>query len=60
MTNLNGTFCITNPTLDTFTIRVGNSTSATYTRLTDPNLAVASGQAGTISGFPDIGARTPS
>jgi hypothetical protein len=60
--NLNGTFCVTSVSttnratpLDTFTISVGNSTSATYTRVTDPNLAVASGQAGTISGFSDIG-----
>jgi hypothetical protein len=61
--NLNGTFCVTsvsttnpaNQTPDTFTIHVGNSASATYTPVTDPNLAVASGQAGTISGFSDIG-----
>ncbi|PYT68404.1 MAG: hypothetical protein DMG39_21320 [Acidobacteria bacterium] len=39
-----------------FTVRVGgNPTVFNYTRFTDPNLTVASGQAGTGSGFSDIG-----
>jgi hypothetical protein len=54
-TNLDGTFCITNTTSTTFSITVANSTKATYTFLTDPDLEVGSGQAGTISGFSDIG-----
>jgi hypothetical protein len=53
--NMNGTFCVQKTDDSTFTIQVPDSITATYTRLTDPNLAVASGQAGTISGFSDIG-----
>ncbi len=53
--NMNGTFNVTVTGQTSFTIKVANSTTATYTRFTDPNLAVASGQAGTISGFSDIG-----
>ena len=60
--DLNGTFCVisvstspANIAPDIFTIQVANSTSATFTRFTDPNLAVASGQAGTVSGFSDVG-----
>ena len=53
--NLNGTFCVTVKDQFTFMVQVPNSETVTYTRFTDPNLAVASGQAGTISGFSDIG-----
>ena len=53
--NLNGTFCVQTATPTTFTIQVSNSTAANYTLATDPNLAVVSGQSGTVSGFSDIG-----
>jgi hypothetical protein len=53
--NLNGTHCVHVVDPSTFTIQVANSTNATYTLSTDPNLAVASGQAGTVSGFSDVG-----
>ena len=57
--SLNATFCVQvigpPATSTAFTIQVANSTSATYTFSTDPNLAVAPGHAGTISGFSDIG-----
>jgi hypothetical protein len=39
----------------TFTIQIGTSASTSYTYKTDPNLVVASGQAGQVSGFSDIG-----
>jgi hypothetical protein len=55
---LNGTYCVknpTNPSDTTFQITVANSTNFTYTSSTDPNLAVASGQADAVSGFSDIG-----
>ncbi|HET8922410.1 MAG TPA: Ig-like domain repeat protein [Candidatus Acidoferrum sp.] len=39
----------------TFTINIGNSASATYTRNTDPNLSIVSGLPGTGSGFSDLG-----
>ena len=59
--SLNGTFYVhsvpnvPNPT--TFTIQLPNSSTTTtvpYTLSTDPNLAVGSGQVGTVSGFSDI------
>ena len=54
--NLNGTFCVTVVDQFTFTIPVANSTTVPYTFSTDPDLAVASsGQAGTVSGFSDVG-----
>jgi len=53
--SLNGTYCITVTGTTTFTIQVASSTNFTYTSSTDPNLAVISGQATTISGFSDIG-----
>jgi hypothetical protein len=55
--NLNGTQCANITGLTTFTIQVANSTSGPvpYTPSTDPNLAVASGQADAVSGFSDIG-----
>src|SRR6266849_419389 len=57
--NLNGTHCILNatqPTDTSFTIVIGgNSITTNYTLLTDPNIAVASGEAGTVSGFSDVG-----
>jgi hypothetical protein len=62
--SLNGTFCVNsistsaaNIAPDTFTITVANSTntSVPYTLSTDPDLGVASGRAGTVSGFSDVG-----
>ena len=57
--SLNGTYLVQSvPNANTFTIVASNSTNATYTVSTDPNLAVVSGNAlesGTISGFSDIG-----
>src|SRR6267154_2723542 len=60
--DLNGTYCVTststssaNTAPDTFTISVATSTSKSYPLSTDPDLAVASGQASTVSGFSDVG-----
>jgi len=53
--NLNGTYCVTVVDLFTFNIQAPFSTNFTYTFSTDPNLFVASGHAGTVSGFSDIG-----
>jgi hypothetical protein len=57
--NLNGTFCVntsTAPNGDTFTIIVpGPSENASYTNLTDPNLAVAPSFTSTASGVSDVG-----
>jgi hypothetical protein len=55
--NLNGVYCIQSTTSTTFTIQATYSVSATayYTPYTDPDLKVASGQAGTVSGFSFIG-----
>ena len=56
--SLNGTYLVqsvANPT--TFTIGIATAVSATtsYTHSTDPNLSIASGQAGTGSGRSDVG-----
>jgi hypothetical protein len=57
--NLDGTYCVNssfNPAGTSFTITVGgSSTTASYTFLTDPNLAVAVGQVNTTSGRSDVG-----
>jgi hypothetical protein len=54
--SLNGTYLVQSvPDDHTFTIQITQATSATYTRSTDPNLSVASGQAGTGSGMSDVG-----
>ena len=53
--NLNGTFCVQNYTTNTFTINIPSSPKATYTRATDPNIAVATGQAMSRSGTSDLG-----
>jgi parallel beta-helix repeat protein len=53
---LNGTYCVQSSTDTTFTITIGsNSKTPSYSRLTDPNLAVAAGQAGSRSGTSDLG-----
>lgn len=57
--NLNGTYCAMEakpPSPNQFAIVVGgNSTTATYTSKTDPNLAVANGQVTSMSGYSDVG-----
>src|SRR5205814_10513958 len=57
--NLNGTYCakaVTPPAANKFTITLTNSsTTATYTKTTDPNLGVANGKVTSISGFSDVG-----
>jgi hypothetical protein len=57
--NLDGTYCVNSPFNSagtSFTITVGgSSTTASYTFLTDPNLAVAVGQVNTTSGRSDVG-----
>jgi hypothetical protein len=59
--NLEGTYCVLSnppPTSTTFSITVGGTatkTSVSYTKFTDPNLAVANGQVTSMSGFSDVG-----
>ena len=53
--NLNETFCVTVTGPKTFRIPAAGPTNFTYTAVTDPNLVVAPGQTGTISGFSDKG-----
>jgi len=54
--NLNGTYCVQNPTDTTFTVNIGGSAANTsYTPLTDPNLAVAPGYVTQASGVSDVG-----
>jgi hypothetical protein len=57
--DLNGTFCISNPTNplgNTFSILIGGSAMKfNYKLATDPNLAVAPGFTGTASGVSDVG-----
>src|SRR6266446_4221369 len=54
--NLNGTYCVQNPTDTTFTINIGgNAVNTSYTPSTDPNLAVAPGYATQASGVSDVG-----
>lgn len=53
--NLNETFCVTVTGPNTFTVPAAGSANFTYTAATDPNLVVAPGQTGTISGFSDKG-----
>jgi fibronectin type 3 domain-containing protein len=57
--DLNGTFCISNPTNplgNTFSILIGGSAmKASYKLASDPNLAVAPGFTGTASGVSDVG-----
>ena len=58
--NLNGTYCAkavgTPPAANKFAITLANSsTTATYTKTTDPNLGVANGKVTSISGFSDVG-----
>jgi hypothetical protein len=54
--NLKGTYLVqTVPDAKTFTITIVNAANAAYTQSTDPNLSVASGQAGTSSGMSDVG-----
>jgi hypothetical protein len=53
--NLNGVYLVQSPLTDTsFTIQVATAVTAP-TQSTDPDLSVASGQAGTVSGFSDVG-----
>ncbi len=52
---LNGVYCVQVTGSNTFTITAPNSVKASYTFSTDPNLAVATGHAGTVSGFSDVG-----
>jgi hypothetical protein len=53
---LNGTYKVQSVlNANSFTITTSTTASATYTSLTDPRLSVALGQAGTGSGFSDIG-----
>src|SRR5205085_536581 len=57
--NLNGTYCAkagNPPAPNKFAITLANSsTTATYTKTTDPNLGVANGKVTSISGFSDVG-----
>src|SRR5439155_22860657 len=57
--NLNGTYCakaLAPPAANKFAITLANSsTTATYTKTTDPNLGVANGKVTSISGFSDVG-----
>lgn len=52
---LNGTFCVQSFTANSFTITVPKIGTGTYTHATDPNLAVATGQAISRSGTSDLG-----
>ncbi len=55
---LNGVYYVTgvSPTAPySFTIQTTNVPAGTYNMQTDPNLSVASGKAGTVSGISDIG-----
>ena len=54
--NLNGTFLVASvPSSTSFTIQIATATTATYTQITDPFLAIGSGVATTRSGISDIG-----
>jgi len=53
--SLNGTYVVQTGSGNTFTIQIPTATNATYTRLTDPWLAVASGRVRSTSGVSDIG-----
>ena len=53
--NLNGTYIVQTASGNTFTIQIPTATSATYTKSTDPWLAVASGRIRSTSGVSDIG-----
>ena len=54
--NLNGTYCVDSIlNANQFTIKIAKAAFATYTRLTDPSLAVANGYAGNRSGESDLG-----
>ena len=53
--SLNGTYCVQNYTTNSFTITIPTATNASYTHATDPNLAVATGQAISRSGTSDLG-----
>lgn len=58
--NLNGTYCakaVGNPAAaNKFSLTLTNSsTTASYTKITDPNLAVANGQVTSMSGYSDVG-----
>ncbi|HET6929097.1 MAG TPA: PxKF domain-containing protein [Candidatus Acidoferrum sp.] len=55
---LNGTFLVQSvgvPNPNSFTIQIATATTATYTQVTDPFLAIGSGVATTRSGISDIG-----
>jgi X-X-X-Leu-X-X-Gly heptad repeat protein len=53
--SLNGTYIVHTASSNTFTVQIPTATSATYTPLTDPWLAVASGRVRSTSGVSDIG-----
>jgi hypothetical protein len=54
--SLNGTYLVASvPSPTSFTIQIAAATTATYTQLTDPFLAIGSGVASTRSGISDIG-----
>src|SRR5215471_15096868 len=53
--NLNGTYIVQTASGNTFTIQIPTATNATYTKSTDPWLAVASGRIRSTSGVSDIG-----
>jgi hypothetical protein len=56
--NLNGTFCAkqaTPPSSSKFAIDITGSKTATYTKISDPNLAVADGNVTSMSGYSEVG-----
>jgi X-X-X-Leu-X-X-Gly heptad repeat protein len=53
--SLNGTYMVQTASGNTFTIQIPTAINATYTRSTDPWLAVASGRIRSTSGVSDIG-----
>jgi X-X-X-Leu-X-X-Gly heptad repeat protein len=53
--NLNGTYSVQAASGNTFTIQIPTAANATYTKSTDPWLAVASGRIRSTSGVSDIG-----
>ena len=54
--NLSGTYMVQSVTSpNSFTIQTANVAAGSYTKITDPSLAVSTGKAGTTSGYSDIG-----
>ena len=53
--SLNGTYMVQTASGNTFTIQIPSAANASYTRSTDPWLAVASGRIRSTSGVSDIG-----